>query len=68
MQLADGIDTDTWLFHLKRGDYSNWLRDVLKDHELADQIGQMERDQSLPNRQSRERIKRAILEKYAPPA
>ncbi|HEX2227116.1 MAG TPA: hypothetical protein VHM64_08235 [Candidatus Binatia bacterium] len=25
-QIADGIDEETWLFHLYRGDYSQWFR------------------------------------------
>ena len=68
LQIADGIDSDTWLFHLKRGDYSNWLRHSLKDDELADQVGQTEQDQSLPDRETRERIKQAVLDKYTAPA
>ncbi|MBV8810471.1 MAG: hypothetical protein JO033_17510, partial [Acidobacteriaceae bacterium] len=68
VQLAQGVDSDTWLFHLKRGDYSNWLRHAVKDPELADQVEQTERDQSLPDQESRERIKNAILQKYTAPA
>lgn len=68
VQIADGIDADTWLFHLKRGDYSNWLRYALKDPEFADQIAQMEKDEWLPDRESRERIKNAIVRKYTAPA
>jgi hypothetical protein len=58
----------TWLFHLKRGDYSNWLRLSLKDLELAAQIESIEKDQGLTEQQSRQRIKEAILEKYTAPA
>src|SRR6201999_3113361 len=42
VQLAEGVDQKTWLFHLQRGDYSNWLRGSLKDVELADQIEHVE--------------------------
>jgi HAD superfamily hydrolase (TIGR01484 family) len=68
VQLAEGIDEETWLFHLKRADYSNWLRHALKDPDLADQIQAVEQDASLPDRESRERIKNAILQKYTAPA
>ena len=27
IQIADGVDDATWIFHLKRGDYSKWLRE-----------------------------------------
>lgn len=68
VQIAEGIDAETWLFHLKRGDYSNWLRHALKDPEVADQIETVEREDCLPDRESRERIKKAILAKYTAPA
>src|SRR5262249_60220279 len=37
LQLADGVDDDTWLHHLRRGEYSRWFRDSIKDGELADE-------------------------------
>jgi hypothetical protein len=68
IQLAEGVDAETWLFHLKRGDYSNWFRHALKDVELADQIKVIESDSTLPEGESRNRIKNAILQKYTAPA
>jgi hypothetical protein len=68
IQLAEGIDAETWLFHLKRGDYSNWFRQALKDAELADQIKTIESDTALADHESRRRIKDAILQKYTAPA
>src|SRR5262249_12127523 len=35
MQLAEGVDDETWLHHLRRGDYSSWFRFTIKDEELA---------------------------------
>jgi hydroxymethylpyrimidine pyrophosphatase-like HAD family hydrolase/energy-coupling factor transporter ATP-binding protein EcfA2 len=68
VQLADGVDQKTWLFHLKRGDYSNWLRHSLKDPELAGQLESIERDENLPHEESRKRIKEMIQKKYTAPA
>jgi len=34
------------LFHLKRGDFSNWIRDVIKDPELAEHIREIDHDSS----------------------
>ncbi|MBV9301460.1 MAG: HAD-IIB family hydrolase [Acidobacteriaceae bacterium] len=68
VQLAKGVDTDTWMFHLKRGDYSNWLRHCLKDTELAEEIERIEQDQELPEKESRERVTQAISRKYTAPA
>ena len=41
-QIAEGIDDETWLFHLRRGDYSRWFRDAVKDPYLADQAERIE--------------------------
>lgn len=68
VQISEGIDEETWLFHLKRADYSNWIVNALGDRELADQVAQVERDQSLPARESKDRIKDAILRRYTAPA
>ena len=46
-QIAAGIDDDTWLFHLRRGDYSNWLRIVIKDDELATVARELEQRHDL---------------------
>ena len=42
LQLADGIDDETWLFHLKRGDYSNWFGNTIKDADLAEAARRIE--------------------------
>ena len=68
VHIAEGIDAETWLFHLKRTDYSKWIRNALKDSELADQIEKIEKDASLPDQESRKRIGDAIQSKYTAPA
>jgi HAD superfamily hydrolase (TIGR01484 family) len=68
VQLAEGVDQKTWLFHLRQGDYSKWLRSSVKDSELADQVEGVEKDKSLPDQESRQRIKEMILQKYTAPA
>ena len=35
MELAEGVDDETWLHHLRRGDYSRWFREKTQDEELA---------------------------------
>ena len=35
LQLAEGVDDGTWLYHLHAGDYSRWVRDAINDEELA---------------------------------
>jgi hydroxymethylpyrimidine pyrophosphatase-like HAD family hydrolase len=65
MQLADGLDDETWEFHLQRGDYAKWFREALKDDDLAREIDEL--DDSLPPRQTREIVKDKIKERYTAP-
>src|SRR5262249_56128918 len=44
VQLAEGVDDRTWTHHLRAGDYSRWLREQVKDDELADEVSNIERD------------------------
>jgi hypothetical protein len=68
LHLADGVDDETWMHHLKHGEYSQWLRNVIKDEALADEVARAERDTSLSARASREKIKDAIEQRYTAPA
>jgi hydroxymethylpyrimidine pyrophosphatase-like HAD family hydrolase/energy-coupling factor transporter ATP-binding protein EcfA2 len=67
IQLAEGVDDETWQFHLRRADYSGWIRRALKDSQLADEIAKVEKDESLQNRETRECIIAAIQRKYTAP-
>lgn len=68
LELADGVDDDTWLFHLRRGDYSTWLKAAVKDEELAQAVAQVEAQRDPDPRASRCRIREAIEAKYTLPA
>lgn len=67
LQLAEGIDSNTWLFHRRRKDYSTWFRDSLKDPEIADRIEAVEDNDNIADSDSRQRIKEIILQKYTAP-
>ena len=68
VQLAEGVDDETWEFHLRRGDYSQWFRQRIKDPELADEIAAVEQDTTLSPQDSRRRIKEAVNRRYTAPA
>ncbi len=68
VQIAQGIDDRTWLHHLRGGDYSRWLRDKIKDSELAEDVESIEKDEALTPSESRRRIKEAIERRYTSPA
>ena len=67
-QLAEGVDDATWLHHLRRGDYSRWFREEVKDEGLAREARQVEQDESLDPEESRKRIFAAIDRRYTLPA
>lgn len=64
MQMADGVDDQTWLFHLQQGDYSQWFETRIKDHDLARAARAIERNHRLSPRESREQIRAAIESRY----
>ena len=68
LQIAEGVDDGTWLHHLHAGDYSQWLRDKIKDGELAEDVARIELDEALTPLESRRRIKEAIESRYTSPA
>lgn len=67
LQLADGVDDETWQFHLKEGDYSRWFQDAIKDDNLA---AVAKRVESLHTSaaESRTLIRTAIEQDYTLPA
>lgn len=66
-QLAEGIDEETWLFHLYRGDYSRWFRDAVKDSYLAEQTERIEQRPNLESTKTRNLIRRLINARYTLP-
>jgi hydroxymethylpyrimidine pyrophosphatase-like HAD family hydrolase len=62
--MAEGVDDETWTFHLRKGEYSNWLREAIKDPELADEVAAVERDQAFDSQTSRRKIIEAIERRY----
>lgn len=68
MQMADGVDDATWLFHLHRGDYSRWFEEAIKDPQLADVARQLEQAQKLSPTDGRKQLREAIERNYTLPA
>jgi hypothetical protein len=68
MQMADGVDDDTWLHHLQANDYSRWVREAIKDDELADELEHIEGEATPDPKASRRTVREAIERKYTAPA
>jgi hypothetical protein len=66
MRMGEGVDDPTWEYHLRAGHFSEWLRLVVKDKELADQVRDLERRDS-PPQQSRKEVIAAICARYTLP-
>lgn len=68
MQIADGVDDETWLYHLRRGDYSRWFREAIKDETLAEEAERIESRRDLSAVDSRRLIRGVIERHYTIPA
>ena len=64
LQMAEGVDEETWMHHLAQRDYSKWFRTVVKDDGLAAEAEQIE---SGGGPESRDRIRDAIGKRYTLP-
>ena len=67
VQIADGLDDETWLYHLRRGDYARWFRYSVKDEYMAEQAEQIARRTDLHPAQSRRLIRNLIEARYTLP-
>jgi hypothetical protein len=68
LQMAEGVDDETWLYHLRQGEYAQWFREVIKDEDLA---AEAERTQGLADvspQETRALIRAAIDQRYTAPA
>lgn len=66
-QMAEGIDEPTWMFHLRRSDYSRWFRDAVKDQFLADEMERIERRNDVSPEQARSLVRELVAARYTLP-
>jgi len=64
LQLGEGVDDETWLYHARRGDYSRWFLTMIKDEELAASAREIEQDRREGARESRKRLRAAVESRY----
>jgi hydroxymethylpyrimidine pyrophosphatase-like HAD family hydrolase len=63
-ELAEGLDEATWDFHRRRHEYSAWIRERIKDPELAQDAEALESD-GLDGAPARQELLQAIRRRYA---
>lgn len=64
VHIAAGIDDETWLHHLRRGDYSRWFAQFIKDEDLVEAARAIEKDAALAASESRRRLSAEIEQRY----
>jgi HAD superfamily hydrolase (TIGR01484 family) len=67
LQMAAGVDDDTWQYHLRAGEYSKWFREAIKDDGLADEANAIEQSDH-DAMTSRAAIKELVEKRYTAPA
>ena len=68
IQLAAGVDDETWVHHLRNRDYSRWFREAIKDEDLASEAAGVEGDLSVSPKDGRALITAAIKRRYTMPS
>lgn len=64
LRLAEGVDDETWWYHLGRGDFSQWFRNVIKDDELAHAAADIESHPARSRPAAFGALRLAIEERY----
>ncbi len=68
LQMADGVGDDTWEHHRRRGDYSRWFAQGIKDEALTNEAQRIEAMTDVSPAQSRALLRAAIERVYTLPA
>ncbi|ACP25714.1 putative phosphoglycolate phosphatase [Sinorhizobium fredii NGR234] len=64
LQIAEGIDDETWEHHLRAGDYSKWFGESIGDPDLSQKAAGIEEDRSLSPAESRNKLAEAVRRRY----
>ena len=67
IQMAEGVDDETWMYHLKDHHYSDWFRKFVNDEDLAIRTVRIEEKEDDPV-VSKQAIIQLIRERYTAPA
>jgi hypothetical protein len=68
LQMADGVDEETWRHHLRRKDFSRWFRGAIKDNDLAAEAEQIENGKDTDAAKTKAAIRAAVEKRYTLPA
>lgn len=68
LDIGDGVDVDTYRFHLANGDFASWMRTSIKDEELADETAAIAARDGLDVDEARRLVRAAVERRYTAPA
>ena len=63
LQIGDGVDDDTWMYHFRRGDYSRWFAEKIKNDELAARTKELEQEKDISPSTGKRQL-RALVEGF----
>jgi hypothetical protein len=66
LDMGDGVDAETWDYHRRRGDFSTWMRDKVKDRDLAAEVEAVERGDADVDT-ARAAVRAAVEARYTAP-
>ncbi len=64
IELASGLDDETWNFHLERNDYSSWIEHTIKDYDLAAEVKRIETRKGNESQSTREAVIETIKVRF----
>jgi hypothetical protein len=64
LQMGEGVDEETWLYHARNGDYSRWFATMIKDDELAATAREIEQNGSPGVAEGRKKLRAAVESRY----
>ena len=67
LDLAEGVDEQTWDWHRGRGDFSGWIESSIKDSALAEELRELEQA-GLPRQEAVKAMRHAVERRYTLPA
>jgi hydroxymethylpyrimidine pyrophosphatase-like HAD family hydrolase len=67
LEIAEGVDEGTWSYHLRRNDYSRWLKECVKDPALSEEVEAIEKNRRYSAQESLKAVQKAIEARYTLP-
>ena len=67
LEIGEGVDPETYLFHLRNGDFVTWMRTSIKDDDLADEIANIAAHDPLALDNARKLVRAAVEQRYTAP-